>query len=40
MEKIIKLLVMWIEGNNQRQMPINQMTIREEAKSIFEILNR
>ena len=38
MEKLEKLLVIWIEDNNQRRMPMSQMTIQEKAKNIFENL--
>ena len=38
MERMEKLLGIWIEDNNQRKMPMSQMTIQEKAKSIFENL--
>lgn len=40
MEKMEKLLGMWIEDNNQRRMPMSQMSIQKKAKSIFENLKR
>lgn len=38
MERMEKLLNLWIEDNNQRNIPMNQITIQEKAKSIFEHL--
>ncbi|XP_072375365.1 putative CENPB DNA-binding domain-containing protein 1 [Diabrotica undecimpunctata] len=39
MEKMEKLLIIWIEDNNKRRVPMSQMIIQEKArKSIFENL--
>lgn len=38
LEKMEKLLIIWIEDNNKRRMPMSQMTIQEKALSIFENL--
>lgn len=35
MEKMEKLLIIWIEDKNKRRMPMSQMTIQEKALSIF-----
>ena len=38
MKKMEIFLGIWIEDNNQRRVPMSQMTIQEKAKSIFENL--
>lgn len=40
MEKMEKLLILWIEDNNQRKIPMSTMTIQEKAKTIFETLRK
>nr|XP_046908652.1 putative CENPB DNA-binding domain-containing protein 1 [Dermatophagoides farinae]XP_046908653.1 putative CENPB DNA-binding domain-containing protein 1 [Dermatophagoides farinae] len=37
-EKMEKLLFIWIQDNNKRKIPMNQMTIQQKALSIFENL--
>jgi hypothetical protein len=38
MEKMENLLGIWIEDNNQRNIPMSTMTIQEKGRSIFEKL--
>ncbi|KAF7264260.1 hypothetical protein GWI33_000418 [Rhynchophorus ferrugineus] len=38
MDKMEILLIIWIEDNNKRRMPMSQIIIQEKALSIFEKL--
>lgn len=40
MEKMEKLLIIWIEDNNKRKIPMSKMTIQEKALGIFENLKK
>ncbi|XP_050503374.1 putative CENPB DNA-binding domain-containing protein 1 [Diabrotica virgifera virgifera] len=40
MEKMEELLIIWIEDNNTRRIPMSPMTIQEKALRIFEKLKK